>query len=126
MHVPVYTARSQPNYDKFPQRSFGKTNPVKRSFQDSWLTNTTSLQYDEANDLMFCMVAYKDGKLRTLTKHLSSMDFRTRRMLVLPSRNTIPQSAIGIDKNEQSDYLTCIQRKNRRSRFEGSKKLFNL
>ena len=38
--------------------------------------------------------------LITLTKHLSSMDFRTRRMLVLPSRNTILQSAmIGIDKN---------------------------
>ena len=35
-----------------------------------------------------------------MTKHLSSMDFQTRRMLVLPSRNTIPQSAmIGIDKN---------------------------
>ena len=42
---------------------------------------------------------------------------------MLPSRNTIPQSAIGIDKNEQSDYLTCIQRKNRRSRLEGSKKV---
>ena len=76
---------------------------------------------------------------------------------MLPSRNTIPQSATisidenfclfglrlyvpvnnfqscrdgataswvlpvlfggGIDKNEQSDYLTCIQRKNRRSRL---------
>ena len=78
---------------------------------------------------------------------------------MLPSRNTIPQSAIigidkifclfglrlyvpvnnfsvmsfsiqyflgGIDKNEQSDYLTCIQRKNRRSRLEGSKLLLNL
>ena len=32
----------------------------------------------------------------------------------------------GIDENEQSDYLTCIQRKNRRSRLEGSKLLFNL
>ena len=40
---------------------------------------------------------------------------------MLPSRNTIPQSVIGIDRNEQSDYLTCIQRKNRRSRLEGSK-----
>ena len=39
-----------------------KTNPVKRSFQDSWFTNRTSLHYDEANDLTFCMVAYKDGK----------------------------------------------------------------
>ena len=47
----------------------------------------------------------------TLTKHLSSMDFRTRRMLVLPSRNTIPQSAIGIDNNEQSDYLKCLYNK---------------
>ena len=65
MHVPVYTARSQPNYDKFPQRSFGKTNPVKRSFQDSWFTNRTSLHYDEANDLTFCMVAYKEGKLNS-------------------------------------------------------------
>ena len=65
MHVPGYTARSQPNYDKFPQRAFGKTNPVKRSFQDSWFKNWTSLHYDEANDLTFCMVAYKDGKLNS-------------------------------------------------------------
>ena len=65
MHVPGYTARSQPNYDKFPQRSFGKTNPVKRSFQDSWFTNRTSLHYDGANDLTVCMVAYKDGKLNS-------------------------------------------------------------
>ena len=63
MHVPEYTASSQPNYDKFPQRSFGKTNPVKRSFQDSCFTNRPSLHNDEANDLTFFMVAYKDGKL---------------------------------------------------------------
>ena len=82
------------------------------------------MHLDEANDLTFCMAAYKDGKLNSnnLDKALSSMDFRSRRML----GNTIPQSAIGIDKNEQSDYLTCIQRKNRRSRLEGSKKFFNL
>ena len=65
MHVPGHTARSQPNYDKFPQRAFGKTNSVKRSFQDSWFTNRTSLHYDEANDLTFCMVAYTDGKLNS-------------------------------------------------------------
>ena len=65
MHVPGYTASSEPNYDKFPQRSFGKTNPVKRSFQDSWFTNRTSLLYDAAYDLTFCMVAYKDGKLNS-------------------------------------------------------------
>ena len=40
---------------------------------------------------------------------------------MLPSRNTIPESAIGIDNNEQSDYFTCIQRKNRHSRLEGPK-----
>ena len=34
----------------------------KRSFQDSWFTNRTSLHYDDAYDLTFCMVAYKDGK----------------------------------------------------------------
>ena len=61
VHVPRCTAHSQPTYDKFPQHSFGKTNPVKRSFQDSLLTNRTWLHCDEANDLMFCMVAYKDG-----------------------------------------------------------------
>ena len=65
MHVPGYTARSQPNNDKFLQCAFGKTNPVKRSFQDSWFTNRTLLHYDEANDLTFCMVAYKDGKLNS-------------------------------------------------------------
>ena len=60
MHIPGYNARSQSNYDKFPQRAFGKTNPVKRSFHDSWFKNRTSLHYDEAN-----MVAYKDGKLNS-------------------------------------------------------------
>ena len=65
VHVPGYTASSLPNYDKFQQRSFGKTNPVKRSFQDSLFTNRTSLHYDEANNLTFCMVAYKDGKLNS-------------------------------------------------------------
>ena len=54
-----------PPVPKFPQRSFGKTNPVKRSFQDSWFTNRTWLHYGEPNDLTFCMVAYKDGKLNS-------------------------------------------------------------
>ena len=49
----------------FSQRSFGKTNPVKRSFQGSWFTNRASLHYDEANDNTFCMVAYKDDKLNS-------------------------------------------------------------
>ena len=65
VHVPEYTAHSLPTYDKFPQRSFGKTNLVKRSSQDSWFTNRTWLHCGEANDLTFCMVAYKDGKLNS-------------------------------------------------------------
>ena len=65
VHVPGYTAHSQPTFDKFPQRSFGKTNPVKISFQDSWFTNRTWLHCDEAYDLTLCMVAYKDGKLNS-------------------------------------------------------------
>ena len=49
---------------KFPQRSFGQTNPAKRSFQSSWFAKGTWLHYDEANDLAYChvcMVAYRDG-----------------------------------------------------------------
>ena len=61
---------NQPATFKFPQRSFGKTNPVQRSFQVSWFSNRTWLHYDEANDLAFChtcMIAYKDGKLNLET-----------------------------------------------------------
>ena len=61
---------NQPKTYKFPQRCFGKTNPVKRSFQASWFSNRTWLHYDEANDLAFChicSVAYKDGKLNNHT-----------------------------------------------------------
>ena len=57
---------NQPMTFNFPQCCFGKTNPVKRSFQASWFSNRTWLHYDEANDLTFChicSVAYKDGKL---------------------------------------------------------------
>ena len=64
---------NQPKIFKFPQRCFGKTNPVNRSFQASWFSNRTWLHYhdyDEANDLAFChicLVAYKDGKLNNHT-----------------------------------------------------------
>ena len=44
VHVPGYTASFQPNYNKFLQRSFGKTNSVKRSFQDSWFTNRAMIK----------------------------------------------------------------------------------
>ena len=63
VHIPGYTARSQSNYDKY--RNVRLANPVKRNFHDSWFKNRTSLHYDEAKDLTFCMVAYKDGKLNS-------------------------------------------------------------
>ena len=47
---------NQPKTFKFPQRSFGQKNPVKRSFQSSWFANRTWLHYDEANDLAYCHV----------------------------------------------------------------------
>lgn len=59
---------NQPKTFKFPQRSFGQKNPVKRSFQSSWFANRTWLHYDEANDLAFChvcMIAHRDGKLNS-------------------------------------------------------------
>ena len=165
VHVPGHTAHSQP---ATKLRQISATFVWQDKSSEKKLSGfmvykyATWLHCDEANDLTFCMVAYKDGKLTliTLTKHLSSMNFRTRRMLVLPSRNTIFQSAMigidkifclfglrlyvpvnnfsvmsgrshrflgitstflgGIDKNKQCDYLTCIQRKNRRYRLEGS------
>ena len=67
MDIPV---PNQPTTFKFPQRSFGKTNPVKRSFQASWFTNRTWLHYDEAYDLVCyqkCLVAYRKVILTVLT-----------------------------------------------------------
>ena len=61
---------NHPKTFKFPQRCFGKTNPVKRSFQASCFSNRTWLHYGEANDLAFCLicsVAYKNGKLNNHT-----------------------------------------------------------
>ena len=49
----------KPKTFKFPQRSFGQKNPVK------WFTNRKWLHYDEANNLAYCNVAYRDGKLNS-------------------------------------------------------------
>ena len=70
MDVPLFP--NQPKTFKFPQRSFGQKNPVKRSFQSSWFANITWLRYDEANDIEYChvcMVAYRDGKLNSSNLH---------------------------------------------------------
>jgi len=42
---------NQPKTFKFPQRSFGQKNIVRRSFQSSWFANRTWFHYDEAKDL---------------------------------------------------------------------------
>ena len=47
---------NQPKTFKFPQRSFGQKNQVKRSFQSSWFANRKWLHYDEANDFAYCHV----------------------------------------------------------------------
>ena len=54
--VDIPPVPNQPKTFKFPQRSFGQKNPVKRSFQSSWFANRTWLHYNEANDLAYCHV----------------------------------------------------------------------
>ena len=52
-----FSTGSQPNQPRnivFPQRSFGNTKILKRSFQPSWFDKFTWLDYDENNDLAFC------------------------------------------------------------------------
>ena len=59
---------NQPKTFKFPLRSFGQKNPVKRSLHSSWFANRTWLHYDEANDLAYChasTAAYREGKLNS-------------------------------------------------------------
>jgi len=48
MDIPLVP--NQPKTFTFPKCSFGQKNIVRRSFQSSWLANTTWLHYDEAND----------------------------------------------------------------------------
>ena len=58
----------QPSSFHFPQRVFGKTSMVKRSFQWQWFNRWSWLHYDEDGDLAFCftcVVAYQ-------AKHLQS------------------------------------------------------
>ena len=69
-------------------------------------------------DKNFCLFGLR---LYVPVNNFSVMSERSHRFLGITST-----FLGGIDKNEQSDYLTCIQRQNRRSRLEGSKLLFNL
>ena len=59
----------QPSNFCFPQREFGKTSVVKRSFQPQWFGRWPWLHYDEDRDLAFCfvcVVAYKKSHLHSI------------------------------------------------------------
>ena len=58
----------QPSFFHFPQREFGKTSVVKRSFQRQWFDRWSWLHYDEDRDLAFCftcVVAYQNNHLQS-------------------------------------------------------------
>ena len=54
---------NQPTSFSFPKRSFGKKDPVFRSFQSSWFKKWPWLHYDQAKDLAFCFTCIKASKL---------------------------------------------------------------
>ena len=92
---------NQPKTFKFPQRSFGLKNPVKRSFQSLWFANRTWLHYDETNDLAYChvcVVAYRDGKLNisNLDKAFIINGFSKWKDASVTFKNTILPGAIVI------------------------------
>ena len=68
-HRPLVTARAhQPSSIHFPQREFGKTSVVKRSFQPKWFQWWSWLHYDEDRDLAFCfacVVVYQKNLLQS-------------------------------------------------------------
>ena len=56
----------QPSCFRFPQRDFGKTSVVKRSFQRQWFDRWSWLHYDEDRDLAYCftcIVVFKNNHL---------------------------------------------------------------
>ena len=66
MHDVPYQAY-QPSNFSFPRREFGKSAPVKRSFQASWFNRWKWLHYDVAQDAAYCFTCCKAtevGKIR--------------------------------------------------------------
>lgn len=57
---------NQPRHFKFPQREFGDTVIVKRSFQPSWFDRWAWLHYDEGRDLAFCFLCMQAAKEKKL------------------------------------------------------------
>ena len=52
----------QPRHIAFPSRFFGKSSPVKRSFQANWFNNFPWLHYDLARDAVRCFTCCKPVK----------------------------------------------------------------
>ena len=62
----ISTTPYQPLNISFPPRTFGKKNPVQRSFQASWYKKWEWLNYDVSQDCVLCFIcckAVKDGKV---------------------------------------------------------------
>ena len=55
----IKTQPNQPRNITLPQRSFGNTYILKRSFQSTWLDKIKWLDYDENIDLVFCFTCNK-------------------------------------------------------------------
>ena len=58
----------QPHTFRSPQREFGKSSVVKRSFQQQWFSRWPWLHYDEGQDRAFCfscVVAYQNNQLQS-------------------------------------------------------------
>ncbi len=49
----------QPATFTFPKRSFGVKKPVLRSFQSEWFKQWSFLHYDEAKDVVYCLLCSK-------------------------------------------------------------------
>lgn len=54
---------NQPSTYSFPKRSFGKKDPVSRSFQSSWFKKWPWIHYDQTNNLAFCFTCVNASKL---------------------------------------------------------------
>ena len=57
----------QPRSFRFPQREFGKTSVVKRSFQQQWFKCWSWLHYDEDQGIAFCFVCVAAYQRNLLT-----------------------------------------------------------
>ena len=65
----IGSSANQPRQHRFPQREFGKTSVVKRSFQQQWFDRWPWLHYCEEKDLAFCfscISVYQNNQLQAV------------------------------------------------------------